>query len=92
MRCSGRRGFKTTQRWPCTLDARLCTRDEASELVHILQHPQWWVSCSSLYGRGVPRYVSLPLSAVGVSVKAEGILNLRSCGVRAFLHAPSAVS
>ena len=26
MRCSGRRGFKTTQRWPCTLDARLCTQ------------------------------------------------------------------
>ena len=38
------------------------------------------------------RSVSLPLSAVGFSVKAEGILNLRSCGVRALLHAPSAVS
>lgn len=26
MRCCGRRGFKTTQPWPCTLDARLCTQ------------------------------------------------------------------
>ena len=39
----------------------LHTGDEASDLVHILQHPQWWVSYSSLYGKGVPRYVSLPL-------------------------------
>lgn len=92
MRCCGRRGFKTTQPWPGTLDARLCT--------HGMRPVTSSTSCSTL-SDGFPTAhfmgkvsldMFLSLSAVGFSVKAEGILNLRSCGVRALLRAPSAVS
>lgn len=78
MRCFGRRGIKTTERWPCTLDARLCTQG---------MRPVTSFACCSILSDGFPTAhfmgelsLSLPLSAVSFSLKLRVSLTFALVG------------